>query len=79
MPPVIHRELCVGCGTCADICPTQVFRHIPGEDKVPRILFGEECWHCNSCVLDCPRGAVELRIPIPFMMLHVASSSLHRQ
>ncbi len=23
----------------------------------------EECWHCDSCVLDCPVGAISLRIP----------------
>ena len=79
MPPVIHRELCSGCGTCASICPTQVFRHFPKEDKVPQVVFGEECWHCNSCVLDCPRKAIELRVPIPYMMLHVDSESLHKQ
>lgn len=27
MPPVINQELCTGCGTCADICPMNVFEH----------------------------------------------------
>lgn len=78
MPPVINRERCVGCGTCVAICPTQVFRHFPKEDIVPVAVFADECWHCNSCVLDCRSGAIELRLPIPLMMLHVESSSLHQ-
>ncbi|WP_207648120.1 4Fe-4S binding protein [Desulfotruncus arcticus] len=26
-------------------------------------VFAEECWHCNSCVLDCPSGAISLEFP----------------
>ena len=78
MPPVIDRTTCIGCGTCADICPTQVFRHLPEQDKVPAVAFGEECWHCNSCVLDCPRKAIRLRLPMPMSMLFVEASALNR-
>ncbi|HIV65924.1 MAG TPA: 4Fe-4S binding protein, partial [Candidatus Mailhella excrementigallinarum] len=27
MPPVIDRNKCVGCGTCADICNSHIFVH----------------------------------------------------
>lgn len=37
----------------------------------PEIRYPEECWHCNACVLDCKQEALSLRIPLPFMMLHV--------
>lgn len=76
MPPIIDKEKCTGCGLCADICPTQVFRHYPKEDKTPLVKFGEECWHCNSCVLDCPKQAVSLRLPMPYMLLHVEADTL---
>lgn len=75
MPPVIDSEKCIGCGTCADICPTQVYRRVPGV-RVPDVLFGEECWHCNSCVLDCPRQAIRLRMPLTHRLLYVDASSL---
>ncbi len=77
MPPVIDRALCTGCGTCVEICPLQVFRHYPKKDKVPVVAFADECWHCNSCVLDCRQKAMRLRIPMPFMMLHIDSADLH--
>ena len=70
MPPVITKEKCSGCGICADVCPLDVFSK-EKQDKVPLVGHGEECWHCNSCVLDCPTGAVSLRIPLPQMMLYV--------
>lgn len=30
MPPVIDRNKCVGCGTCATICTMDVFSHPSG-------------------------------------------------
>ncbi|PKN30293.1 MAG: ferredoxin [Deltaproteobacteria bacterium HGW-Deltaproteobacteria-21] len=70
MPPVINMEKCTGCGVCADICPTDVFC-VTEKKKPPIIRYPEECWHCNSCVLDCKWAAIELRIPLPAMMLYV--------
>ncbi len=70
MPPVINQDLCIGCGTCADICPMNVFEQ-EAPKTVPAVAYGEECWHCNACVLDCPRKAVSLRIPLNYMLLHV--------
>ena len=56
MPPLIDREKCTGCGTCAEICNSSLFVFDRGVDRFPRIKFPEECWHCDSCVLDCPVG-----------------------
>ena len=61
MPPVINKDLCIGCGTCEQEAPK----------TVPSVAYGEECWHCNACVLDCPKKAVSLRIPLNYMLLHV--------
>ncbi|MDL2313995.1 ferredoxin family protein [Desulfovibrio sp. OttesenSCG-928-C14] len=76
MPPIIDPEKCNGCGTCARICPTQVFRYDRTKDQTPSAVFAEECWHCNSCVLDCPAQAVSLRLPAPLMMLHIGANRL---
>ena len=76
MPPIINRDRCTGCGTCAMICNSHIFSHQRHENKVPEVKFPEECWHCNSCVLDCPAGAVTLRMPLPYTLLSVPSASL---
>ncbi|MFC1867335.1 ferredoxin family protein [Thermodesulfobacteriota bacterium] len=69
MPPIIIKEKCNACGLCAEICPTDVFR--AEKKEIPVIRYPEECWHCNSCVLDCEEEAIKLRIPLPAMMLYV--------
>jgi adenylylsulfate reductase subunit B len=50
--------------------PTDVFGKKEKKGP-PFVRYPEECWHCNSCVLDCNQSAIELRIPLPAMMLHV--------
>lgn len=75
MPPRVDPEKCSRCGLCVSICPMQVFR--PAQARtVPQVAYGDECWHCNACVLDCPSGALSLRIPLNYMLLHVDAASL---
>ncbi len=74
MPPVFN-QYCNGCGICAAICPTDVFNRTKAR-QVPTVLYPDECWHCDSCVLDCPgdedgRKGVELRIPLQMQLLWV--------
>ena len=77
MPPVIDREKCVGCGVCADVCPLQVFRYSPKTDKVPEVKRPDECWHCNACVLDCPKKAVDLRFPLHYLVTTTDAEALN--
>ncbi len=78
MPPVIDAQKCSGCGLCADICPLDVFYHEKAK-TTPHVQHGDECWHCNACVMDCPCQAVELRIPLNYQILHVDAKQLHQE
>ncbi len=69
MPPVIDKKKCIGCMTCATICPSDVYGLQKKGNKVPEIRFPDECWHCNACVRDCPAKAISLRIPLPMQMV----------
>ena len=75
--PRLDPEKCIGCGTCADICNSHIFVHDRAVDRVPQVRFPDECWHCDSCVIDCPKGAIALRIPLPCTLLHVNAATLH--
>lgn len=59
--PVVESELCVGCGTCCGICPTDALRisvektrgiYLPELDK-------ESCNQCGICFEACPGHAVD--------------------
>lgn len=68
MPPVINKEKCQKCGLCAQICCMDVYG--PAKAGVyPAVRYPEECWHCRACVMDCPVGAIDLRYPLPMMLL----------
>jgi len=71
MPPVIDKKLCNCCGICYDICPQDVFYFDRGRKEVPAIPYPQECWYCGACVVDCPKGAVSLDLPLP---LHIVPS-----
>ena len=73
MGPVFN-EHCNGCGICAAICPCDVFSH-DKDHSVPRVLYPDECWYCDACVLDCPgedgHKGIELRMPLQLQLLWI--------
>lgn len=71
MPPIIDKEKCVSCGTCADICCMDVIHKTETKPPVIEVRYPDECWHCRACALDCPVGAITMRYPLSHMMLHV--------
>jgi ferredoxin len=52
-----NDELCVHCGACVSICPTEAIG-INGEKKV--VIQAEKCVHCGACVRVCPTKALSL-------------------
>ncbi len=68
MPPIIDENKCTGCGICVEVCSFDVYFDSE-KKKIPTITYPDECWHCNSCVLDCPEKAISLRIPLNAMLL----------
>lgn len=63
-------DLCIGCGTCGEICDNKAIRmiHIPDlpsdplrgiKPRRPAIDYGRCCW-CALCVDICPTGSISL-------------------
>lgn len=50
-------ELCVHCGACVSICPTEAII-INSSRKI--IVEDEKCVHCGACVKVCPTKALSL-------------------
>jgi len=71
----IDEALCVGCGKCFDICPTDVFQMVqrpegsprpdplPGRPPVERLALverSENCLYCQGCEGICPTTAITI-------------------
>jgi len=54
---VLDRELCVGCGLCAEICPHQLFQIKSGKAEVTAV---DLCMECGACALNCPVKAISV-------------------
>jgi ferredoxin len=59
--PVIHIDLCTGCGACAAICPTAAIA-LQGED--PYLKAPEKCTCCAECEEICPVNAISVPFTI---------------
>ena len=57
MKPQVDLEKCTGCGTCAEVCPVEVFEIVEEKSKV---VQPDECTECESCVDNCPDEAITL-------------------
>lgn len=54
----VHREACIGCGTCVKICEMDA----PAvEDGVVRINT-QKCIGCGECVSRCPKGVLKMKV-----------------
>jgi adenylylsulfate reductase, subunit B len=63
MPPVIDDKKCKKCGICSDACPVDVFYGSKAKE-LPVVTYGEDCFFCTACVLECPTDAIRLRYPL---------------
>jgi coenzyme F420 hydrogenase subunit beta len=52
---VATRRLCLGCGTCAYICPEQKVKLVDIEtDGIRPLVLGGDCGGCDICLNACP-------------------------
>jgi NAD-dependent dihydropyrimidine dehydrogenase PreA subunit len=55
--PIINHEKCVGCLTCFNFCPHNVY--IVGRGGKPLVVKPENCVElCRGCQKICPAGAI---------------------
>ncbi len=50
----IRRDICRGCGMCADVCPSEAITMRDGK----AFIDGSRCTECGQCEAACPLGAV---------------------
>ena len=55
--PALKRDLCVGCGICADICPAKAIVIENKKAKIDR----KACIRCFCCQEFCPKSAMKVK------------------
>jgi len=68
----VRRELCLGCGLCAENCPTEAISIRWGEATIDQ----SRCTQCRLCLNLCPQGAIIELAPVSRGELHATISSL---
>ncbi len=53
---VVSEDECIGCGICADVCPSGA---VSITDDIAAVT-SELCTGCGACVDECPNSAVTL-------------------
>lgn len=57
MPVKINADVCVGCGACTGVCPTESLKlNADGKSE----CNADTCVECGACVGTCPVAAIEL-------------------
>jgi NAD-dependent dihydropyrimidine dehydrogenase PreA subunit len=52
-----EEDRCVGCGSCAVVCPHEVFVM---NAKTARLADKDGCMECGACALNCPTQAIRV-------------------
>lgn len=55
--PAVDERLCIGCGRCVDVCPTQC---LAMTEHLPWLPRPADCVSCGACVFVCPVTALAL-------------------
>lgn len=56
-------ELCIGCGSCLEVCPQAVFGPAAGGRKVV-LRDRDACMECGACRHNCPTGTIQVEIGV---------------
>jgi Pyruvate/2-oxoacid:ferredoxin oxidoreductase delta subunit/bacterioferritin-associated ferredoxin len=54
--PVVNREKCIGCGTCAKVCPSLAIKIIDRK----AVVNEQDCRGCGGCNQRCPVFAIDM-------------------
>jgi len=54
----IDENACVGCGSCVDDCPNDVYEMDETKNKT-KVVNADDCMACLSCHEICPAEAME--------------------
>lgn len=55
--PDVDRNICTGCGLCAEVCPEGCILPEEGRSWAVDLNY---CKGCGICAFECPAGAIQM-------------------
>ena len=71
----IRKDLCLGCGLCAENCPQQAISLLLGQAEINE----NKCNQCHLCLEVCPQGAIVEMVPVSKSELQATVASLKQK
>jgi electron transport complex protein RnfB len=71
----VRRDLCLGCGLCAENCPTGAISLRWGQARIDQ----SRCNQCHLCLDICPQGAIIELEPVSKDELETTVTSLKQK
>ena len=71
----MRKDLCLGCGMCAQSCPRGAISLPQGQAEI----YQSRCDSCRLCLEICPQGAIVEMIPVSKAELNTTITILKQQ
>ena len=71
----VNKDLCLGCGLCADSCPRGAISLLSGQAEIDQ----KRCNSCRVCLEACPRGAIVETISVSREEVAATVANLERR
>ena len=71
----VRKDLCLGCGLCAQNCPAQAISLFWGQAEIDP----NKCNLCRLCLQVCPQGAIVEMVPVSSDELPTIVASLKQK